>query len=536
MARNYSYNFTIQPKNKIVKRSVAKEQNKGFWATLLSFIGITTVSILAGIFTGGIGTAVGESLGLSMFGTEALSVGFSGITQFAIDTTYDALTGNLNTKNILMNLAFSFAEVGRIGRALKADKIIKFANEMQYFEKLGIKGTVKNFAELRKILSYKDFIIHNKWLRFNKKVANEDIISAIATLANAETIKTIKAMSQQQLQSLVRLTQSIRKYAPGVIQEFSKEEIARARKWLNARGHSLDNFLKMTNEDSFLFFDAIRKNSNISISVIQKLDALRQTSNFYGRLTSIVAKTGRWASRITQYTDPVYWVRKVFKKMIEPIEEAIKNISEKVTKLYKKAITKIKEELEGDAIPPTNPATSMFSYFKLYPAGVTGEVLLRMVKKEHVKKNGEISKYRDIMVVTDMFHAEEFLTNPHQNTYYLHHWAIGWARLKRANSILAPFLGSSLIRSGIMMYATISNIVSGKLWKKITNPTGFNIKSELINTGSNLLSTLFVGSPVLGTFISAAINNNFSANSVLKKINGRVTRHIKHSSIRFRGD
>ncbi|WP_114565180.1 hypothetical protein [Spiroplasma phoeniceum] len=87
------------------------------------------------------------------------------------------LNKNVNLKNTLLNLFFSVNEFGKLGRGMRQQKLLNFANQEKIFQKMGLNFEIKNFWQAQQKLAMTDIITKNKVvLRFGKEVTENEIL------------------------------------------------------------------------------------------------------------------------------------------------------------------------------------------------------------------------------------------------------------------------------------------------------------------------------------------------------------------------
>ncbi|KAF5300559.1 hypothetical protein FQA39_LY19142 [Lamprigera yunnana] len=96
--------------------------------------------------------------------------------------------------------------VGKFGRALKEDKIIKVLNQSGIMKEIGLEHKIKNFYQISKEIQMKDFILKDKTkISLGKTVNDAQVLQTIFSVSNATMKKELKRLPYEELQMLVEI-------------------------------------------------------------------------------------------------------------------------------------------------------------------------------------------------------------------------------------------------------------------------------------------------------------------------------------------
>lgn len=468
--------------------------------------------------TDGLGVALIAPIGMSEFATAATSLIIDTVVNFGINELFDAATGNLSWSNAWINLIFGVTDIGRLGRGLKYDKLIKISNESKLFEKLGIQKRVKSFYGLKQELEMKDIILKGgKKLTFGKTISDIDIVQAIAITATATTRKEIKKFTQEQLTSFLKIQKTIAKIHPGILGQVDKKMISKFDSFLKeATGSSWEKFIASTDENAIK--DILKMSeTRIGSSTISKMLEMRAQSQFQKQFTTTFKKNWKKIKERINSFNPITWADKLLEKMLKPIRNAFKRMEEKTLSFLKKGTRTEIKFLEKNNLIPCHPDSFLMG-FKFEPINIGGEGFITIYKKEYIsKKTGRISRYNNVRSFTNIRVVEMFATSIHQNSFYKKYFGLGYGYSQgelKFMKLVSPRLTKyvSIGRKFYNSIHTVKTILSIGIKLSVQN----KIK-KIVSSAKNRYTSKLTSLIPAGNFKST-VNNQIKGHGVLNSL------------------
>ncbi|UZQ29927.1 MAG: hypothetical protein OHM56_12660 [Spiroplasma phoeniceum] len=216
---------------------------------------------------------------------------------------------------------------------------------------------------------------------------------------------------------------------------------------------------------------------------------MRGSKIYNNKLLNILHKTPIKLNKVLNYLNPNFYIQKVTKKLLAPIEKQIITIKQKVINKITDKTKKILSKFETKAIKkgqllPFAYGYDVFLAVKIIPLSVAGEVALTIYYKN--------PKYVPIVFMTTLIKAEQFVLAPEPFKFYMNsEWFIGWGFKKTSLFNLVsftPLAYQQVVKDSFKIYRTIAKIL--KMQEQFKN--NFN-KDKLLNTLEDSAITSLLG-------------------------------------------
>ena len=464
----------IYPVKKIPTRLSIQQQEKDFGLQLLEFLGIQVLALGLSVLTGGIASAVGLGVGLSNFAAAFISFGVETATDFAVNQIYDKLTSEITTTSTALNLLPAIGGVGKLTRAARTTKILKLAKETKILEKLGV-ITVKNLEDVvrqvtgKKILVVKEIFnkkgLLNKRLSdkllfdFTKKVNNETLLYSIGKLARNDFYKGFKVSKLETINNLLKIEKNIQKISPKLVQKIPQPRVNEknlTNKLFSEYNLNFNKISKISTDEWYKIMANLHK-KGVGKNLLLNANLMRGSKIYHNKLLNILHKTPNILNKGLNYLNPNFYIKKITKKLLAPIEKriiaikqkVINKITDKTRNLLSKFQSRVIKKLK---LIPFAYGSDVFLAVKIVPLSVAGEVVLTIYYKS--------PKYAPIVVMTTSIKAEQFILATEPFVYYMHsEWFIGWGANKTSLFNLvsfAPVAYQQVVRDSFKIYRTIA--------------------------------------------------------------------------------
>ncbi|ASP28239.1 hypothetical protein SCORR_v1c04670 [Spiroplasma corruscae] len=505
---------TLQPtqivtyKKKITSKNT--DTNTSFWGDFLKIFFIQILAIAVGSLTAGIGTAAVEALGFSQLGIAVTSSIIQTSINFGVNELYDYATDNLSVENTLMNLLFGISDVGKFGRALKYDKLLKLVNEHELLSSLNITNKVKNFYQIKKFLTLKNIILKDKRvLSFATKITDIEILQSIMAISTAEMKKSIKQFSEKEIQALLDIQKTLYKIEPGLLVDIKKMNIKKYDAYFKkSSGTSIEEFLKMNDLEAI---EVIKKlqGTNLGNSTLAQLNILRVKSGFQKNIIDQLKNYKTKVKGAIKKINPFTYIQKAVNKMLEPFTNVMSKIASKVNK-YLPNLSKLSKHLvKNNNLIPCQPNSFLLG-FSFTPTGISGEGVLEIFKKPYLwkKQPGRVSYYRKVTVFTNLQIVEAFALSNNQNKFYKDNWELGRG-FNQGNDklfkILSPGLKKVFINFNklVRKVTTIKTILKAGVLSSFKNYSSKKLNSIYRSTLRKLIESPFKRITGIGLFSSS---------------------------------
>ncbi|ATZ18293.1 hypothetical protein EMELA_v1c08060 [Mesoplasma melaleucae] len=530
MPRKLQPNQIVTYKKKITYVNPQNEQ-KGFFDSFWGIFLIQVLAVTAAIATSGVGSAAVAGLGLSQFGSAVASSTIQTTVNFAISTFFDAIRNDVTTQNLIFNAVFAVTDLGKIGRSLKEDKLLKLVNQSGILQEIGIEGQIKNFYQLSNQLVLKDVILKdNTKIAFGKVVTDAQLLSSIFQVSNASMKKELKSLTYEQLKNYLEIQRIIQQINPSLI--YAKTTVKSAKLDLmlkNELNISYDQFLRLNDLDAF---NALTKLSTTRIgnNTLTQLNNLRMQSRFQDSLLTSYKKNLKSFKNKAKKLNPFYWANKLINDATKPLEEAIRDIHTKaVSKYFPKLNKTAKDLVTKYNLIPCQQKSFLLAY-KFEITGVDGTGILQIWKKPYKwKKELRISNYNSVRVWSNLKEVQEFALAQNQDVYYNDNFALGHgfrqSKLSKL-SLISP--GTRKIYKEINKFQTkvrvLQTILKIGVLESIKNKARNEknkIENRLINKSLSSLISFVPGVTIFSSSIIKSIkkgkwNNDWARNDVAR--------------------
>ncbi len=476
---------------KIPTRLSIQQQEKNFGLQLLEFLGIQVLALGLSVLTGGIASAIGLGAGLSNFAAAFISFGVEITTDFTINQIYDKLTSEVTAKSTALNLLPAIGGVGKLTRAARTTRILKLAKENKLLEKLGV-ITANNLEDVVKQVTGKKILSDKLIFDFTKQANNETLLYTIGKLTRNDFYKGFKVSNLETINNLLKIEKNIQKINPTLVQKIPRVNEKNANKWLSEYGLNIDKISKINTNEWYNIMANLHK-KGVGKNLILNANLMRGSKIYNNKLLNILHQTPIKLNKVLNYLNPNFYIQKVTKKLLAPIEKQIITIKQKVISKITEKTKKILSKFETKAIQkgqllPFAYGSDVFLAVKIIPLSVAGEVALT-------------TKYSPIVVMTTLIKAEQFVLAPEPFKFYMNsEWFIGWGFKKTSLFNLvsfAPVAYQQIVKDSFKIYWTIAKIL--KLQEQFKN--NFTNKNKLLkNLEENVFNSLLGGGLAFQTY------------------------------------
>lgn len=462
-------------------------QEKDFGLQLLEFLGIQVLALGLSVLTGGIASAVGLGAGLSNFAAAFISFGVETATDFAVNQIYDSLTSEVTATSTTLNLLPAIGGVGKLTRAARTTRILKLAKETKILEKLGV-ITAKNLEDIVRQVAGKKILSDKLIFDFTKQANNETLLYTIGKLARNDFYKGFKVSNLETINNLLKIEKNIQKISPTLVQKIPRINEKNANKWLSEYGLNIDKISKINTNEWYNIMTNLHK-KGVGKNLILNANLMRGSKIYNNVLLNILHQTPIKLNNVLNHLNPNFYIQKVTKKLLAPVEKRIIAIKQKVISKITDKTKKILSKFETKAIKkgqllPFAYGSDVFLAVKIVPLSVAGEVVLTIYYKS--------PKYAPIVVMTTLIKAEQFILATEPFVYYMNsEWFIGWGtnKISLFNLVsFAPVAYQQVVKDSFKIYRTIAKTL--KFQEQFKN--NFN-KDKLLNTLEDSVVTSLLG-------------------------------------------
>ncbi len=467
-----------------------QQQEKSFGLQLLEFLGIQVLALGLSVITGGIASAVGLGAGLSNFAAAFISFGVETATDFAVNQIYDSLTSKVSAKSTALNLLPAIGGIGKLTRAARTTRILKLAKETKLLEKLGV-ITANNLEDVVRQVTGKKILSDKLIFDFTKQANNnETLLYTIGKLARNDFYKGFKGFKIDTINDLLKIEKNLQKISPKLVQKIPHINEKNANKWLSEYGLNVDKISKINTDDWYNIMTNIHK-KGVGKNLLLNANLMRSSKIYDNKLLNFLHKMPIKLNKTLNYLNPNFYIQKITKKLLAPIEKQIITIKQKVISKITEKTKKILSKFETKAIQkgqllPFAYGSDVFLAVKIVPLSVAGEVALTIYYKN--------PKYAPIVVMTTLVKAEQFISAKDPFVYYMHsEWFIGWGFNKTSLFNLvsfAPVAYQQIVKDSFKIYRTIAKVL--KLQEQFKN--NFTNKNKMLKTLEETSVTSLLGS------------------------------------------
>ncbi|UZQ31030.1 MAG: hypothetical protein OHM56_05940 [Spiroplasma phoeniceum] len=352
-----------------------QQQEKIFGLQLLEFLGIQVLALGLSVLTGGIASAVGLGAGLSNFAAAFISFGVETATDFAVNQIYDKLTSEVTAKSTALNLLPAIGGIGKLTRAVRTTRILKLAKETKLLEKLGV-ITANNLEDVVRQVTGKKILSSKLIFDFTKQANNETLLYTIGKLAQNDFYKGFKVSNLETINNLLKIEKNIQKISPKLVQKIPRVNEKNANKWLSEYGLNIDKISKINTNEWYNIMTNLHK-KGAGKNLLLNANLMRGSKIYNNKLLNILHKTPIKLNKVLNYLNPNFYIQKVTKKLLAPIEKQIITIKQKVINKITDKTKKILSKFETKAIKkgqllPFAYGSDVFLAVKIVPLSVAG--------------------------------------------------------------------------------------------------------------------------------------------------------------------
>ncbi|WP_348735387.1 hypothetical protein [Spiroplasma endosymbiont of Ammophila pubescens] len=483
-----------------------QQQEKSFGLQLLEFLGIQVLALGLSFLTGSIALAVGLGAGLSNFAAAFISFEVETATDFAVNQIYDKLKSEVTAKSTALNLLPAIGGIGKLTRAARTTRILKLAKENKLLEKLGV-ITANNSEDVVRQVTGKKILSDKLIFDFTRQANNETLLYTIGKLARNDFYKGFKGSNFETINSLLKIEKNLQKIRPKLVQKIPQINEKNANKWLSEYGLNIDKISKINTDEWYNIMTNLHK-KGVGKNLLLNANLMRGNKIYHNKLLNILHQMLIKLNKALNYLNPNFYIQKVTKKLLVPIEKQIITIKQKViskiTAQTKKILSKFKTKaIQKGQLLPFAYGSDVFLAVKIVPLSVVGEVALTIYYKN--------PKYVPIVVMTTLIKAEQFVLFPEPFKFYMNsEWFIGWGFKKTSLFNLvsfAPVAYQQIVKNSFKIYRTIAKVL--KLQEHFKN--NFTNKNKMLKTlEENAVNSLFCGGLSFQTYKQFRTKQNLS--------------------------
>ncbi|AXF95042.1 hypothetical protein [Spiroplasma phoeniceum] len=244
--------------------------------------------------------------------------------------------------------------IGKLNSAARITKVLKLAKETKLLEKLGI-VTAKNLEDVVRQVAGKK-ILFNKLIFDFTKQANNDILSyTIGKLARNDFAKGFKISNLGKINNLLKIEKNLQKISPKLVQKaprLTKKYQGYVNNWLSEYGLSFEKITKISTDEWYKIMTDLHK-KGIGKKLLLNFNLMRANKIYKNKLVNFIHKTPIKLNKILDKLDkinPNFYIQKVTKKLLAPIEKRIINIKQKAINKINEQTRKVLSKFETKAI------------------------------------------------------------------------------------------------------------------------------------------------------------------------------------------
>ncbi|RUO85895.1 hypothetical protein, partial [Spiroplasma endosymbiont of Megaselia nigra] len=287
-------------------------------------------------------------MGLSNFAAAFISFGVETATDFAVNQIYDKLTSEVTAKSTALNLLPAIGGIGKLTRAARTTRILKLAKETKILEKLGV-ITANNLEDVVKQVRGKKVLSDKLIFDFTKQANNETLLYTIGKLAQNDFYKGFKVSNLETINNLLKIEKNIQKISPKLVQKIPRVNEKNANKWLSEYGLNIDKISKINTNEWYNIMTNLHK-KGVGKNLLLNANLMRGSKVYNNKLLNILHQTPIKLNKVLNHLNPNFYIQKVTKKLLAPIEKQIITIKQKVINKITDKTKKILSKFETKAI------------------------------------------------------------------------------------------------------------------------------------------------------------------------------------------
>ncbi|WP_374697009.1 hypothetical protein [Spiroplasma endosymbiont of Polydrusus formosus] len=298
-----------------------QQQEKSFGLQLLEFLGIQVLALGLSVLTGGIASAFGFGAGLSNFAAAFISFGVETVTDFAVNQIYDSLTSEVTAKSTALNLLPAIGGVGKITRAARTTRILKLSKETKLLEKLSV-ITANNLEDVVRQVTGKKILSDKLIFDFTKQANNETLLYTIGKLARNDFYKGFKVSKINTINNLLKIEKNLQKISPTLVQKIPRINEKNANKWLSEYELNIDKISKISTNEWYNIMANLHQ-KGVGKNLLLSANLMRGSKIYHNKLLNILHQTPIKLNNVLNHLNPNFYLQKVTKKLLAPIEKQI---------------------------------------------------------------------------------------------------------------------------------------------------------------------------------------------------------------------
>ncbi|UZQ29357.1 MAG: hypothetical protein OHM56_09225 [Spiroplasma phoeniceum] len=238
--------------------------------------------------------------------------------------------------------------IAKLTRAARTTIILKLAKETKLLEKLGV-ITSNNLEDIVKQVTGKKFLSDKLIFDFTKQANNEILLYTIVKLARNDFYKGFKFSNLETINNLLKIEKNIQKISPKLVKKIPRVNEKNANKWLSEYGLNIDKISKINTNEWYNIMTNLHKKV-VGKNLLLNANLMRGSKIYNNKLLNILHQTSIKLNKILNHLNRNFYIQKVTKKLLAPIEKQLITIKQKVISKITEQTKKILSKFETKAI------------------------------------------------------------------------------------------------------------------------------------------------------------------------------------------
>ncbi|RUP70487.1 hypothetical protein D6D54_09495, partial [Spiroplasma poulsonii] len=138
-----------------------------------------------------------------------------------------------------------------------------------------------------------------------------------------------KKYSFNQLNDLLKIEKNIQKISPTLVQKIPHVNEKNANKWLSEYGLNIEKISKISTNGWYNIMTNLHK-KGVGKNLLLNANLMRGSKIYNNKLLNLLHQTQIKLNKVLNYLNPNFYIQKVTKKLLAPIEKQIITIKQKV--------------------------------------------------------------------------------------------------------------------------------------------------------------------------------------------------------------
>ncbi len=189
---------------------------------------------------------------------------------------------------------------------------------------------------------------------FTKQANNETLLYTIGKLARNDFYKGFKVSNLETINNLLKIEKNIQKISPTLVQKIPRVNEKNANKWLSEYGLNIDKISKISTNEWWYNIMANFHKKGVGKNLLLNANLMRGSKIYNNKLLNILHQTPIKLNKVLNHLNLNFYIQKVTKKLLAPIEKQIIAIKQKVINKITDKTKKILSKFETNAIKKAN--------------------------------------------------------------------------------------------------------------------------------------------------------------------------------------